>query len=129
MAFPAQALILLVTLATLGCGEDFSVPDADCTPLYAPTWSNVHTETLAKSCAVSGGCHSAPGALGLVLSNPTQAHAALLETLVSPGFPKNSELMYRLSPEAGLDQMPPGKILQASERCSISLWIRQGANP
>ena len=123
--------LALLTLAALaaGCGEEFSVPPADCAPLYEPTWENVHEETLSKSCAVGSGCHSSPGALGLVLTNQEEAHAALLNGLVTPGSPESSELMYRLSPEAATDQMPPGSLLQASERCAIAQWIRSGANP
>jgi hypothetical protein len=48
----------------------------------APTWTQVHSEVIAPSCALAG-CHNAGGAKGagmLDMSNLCKARAALLET-------------------------------------------------
>lgn len=125
----------LLALALLGCGkggngaEEVCVPDlpAECDALYAPTFDNVHAQTIATSCAV-GGCHDAEApAGGLDLDDPDVAYANLVDDgLVLPGDAACSLLMLRLEGYR-TDVMPPGSPLPDAELCAIQQWIDAGA--
>lgn len=117
------------------------VDPAACTPLYAPEFSNVMSETLAPRCGVAGGaCHGqdgAEGALdgGLVLVDAEASHAILREgegaggePFVRPGDAACSLLVVRLAVDDPDLRMPPGAAaLEDTELCSIAQWIEQGA--
>ena len=100
-----------------------------CSPLYSPTWSEVHERTIARKCAQGGSaCHgAAPGQGGLVLVDRDQAYDALLESYVIPNDPSCSELIIRMHSTVPGVAMPPGSPLSASERCSVEQWIAAGA--
>jgi hypothetical protein len=129
------------TLALAGLGacapQATCVTDLDpmCTPLYAPTFDNVYTNTLVATCAQNGvACHAPAGRMGgLYYSDPDTAYGLLLGTVdgrarVLPGDPACSILVERIEGPSGLgQQMPPGKPLPASVRCAIEQWIRNGA--
>jgi hypothetical protein len=106
----------------------FKLPAEDCTPLYEPNFDNIYAFTLTQSCAVSGVCHGPPeGKAGLTFQNANDSYDMLLAGYVDPGDPAASDLLFRLSDEAGALQMPPGSALGATERCAIATWIREGA--
>ncbi|MSP25303.1 MAG: hypothetical protein EXR75_09100 [Myxococcales bacterium] len=127
-------LAIIGSTALVGaCGDDLetsclaSLPE-DCTPLYAPTFDNVFTNTLSKSCGIGGAaCHTSAGNKGgLALDDQDGAYAMLLDGRVVAGDPACSLLMARLE-AAGESAMPPGSPLSEAERCSIAAWIRAGA--
>lgn len=117
------------------------VDPATCTPLYAPDFANVFSETLAPRCGVAGGaCHGEAGAEGamdggLVLVDEDDAHAILREgegaggdPFVQPGDAACSLLLVRLAVDDPDLRMPPGAAaLPAGELCSIAQWVQGGA--
>jgi hypothetical protein len=124
-------------LCACGGDEGASGPErctsASCAPLYTPEFSEIFQRTLIQKCAVGDGtCHTDSGAKGgLSFSDADQAYAELLGDSGEParvlaGDPRCSELIYRLE-AGGSVGMPPGKPLSEAERCSIRLWVEQGA--
>lgn len=112
----------------------------DCAPLYPPTFDQMFTNTLHKTCgsaATGSSCHAASGMMGgLVFANESQAYQLLLETSptfgvkrVIPGNPSCSLVVEKLESSDPKFQMPPGAPLSAEERCSIEQWIANGAAP
>jgi hypothetical protein len=136
-------------LALLGCTH--SIPaDADtpclpalprtCADQYAPTYSQIYTQVLAKSCGSLGGqCHAdseARGAReGLVIQSPQETYDLLLglnpdnpQARVMPGNPECSPLMLRLASSDPVFRMPPGATpLPDPVLCSVMHWIAAGA--
>lgn len=132
--------LIAVVIASLGllaaCGDDdcVVVPEADCAPLYQPTFDNVFSKTLLPTCGANGSaCHAPEGAkAGLVFADIEESYAALTEensrgVLLEPGDASCSVLMGRLAAEEGNQLMPPGQPLSAAELCAISSWIADGA--
>lgn len=124
----------LAALALAGCGEGepprCTTIDAQCTPRYAPTFSNVYENTLRQSCgSQSSVCHSAAGRKGgLSLESAAVAHAELVAGgRVVPQDPACSELVVRIHGEGSSYLMPPGAALPAADRCAIEQWIAAGA--
>jgi hypothetical protein len=130
----------LVLLALSGCpADDDGLPacidfDAQaCTPLFEPTFDEVHEEVLAPRCALAGGsCHGNPDAdgaeNGFVITDADATHSVLLDGFVEPGDPSCSLLMVRLNVDDPDELMPPGtQPLDESTRCSIAQWIAAGA--
>jgi hypothetical protein len=120
------------------CAE---VDATSCTPLYAPTFDRVFSQTLAPRCGVAGGaCHGESGADGavdggLVLAEEDAAHAILLEgsgasgePFVRPGDAACSLLVVRLVLDDPELRMPPGTAgLPEGELCSVAQWVQEGA--
>lgn len=128
------AALALATLALGACGEGApprcTTVDPQCTPRYAPTFSNVYDNTLRQSCgSQSSVCHSAAGRKGgLSLESAAVAHAELVAGgRVVPGDPACSEMVVRLHGEGASYLMPPGAALPAVDRCAIEQWIAAGA--
>lgn len=121
--------LVFAAFALAGCEAEPCVElSASCTPLYEPTFQNVHANTLVPSCAVAGAsCHAAEGRQGgLDFSTAESAHAALLG-VARPEDAACSPVLVRLeSTEAGF-AMPPGRPLSAEERCAIRRWIEAGS--
>jgi hypothetical protein len=121
----------MILSALAGCTGDECLTDlnADCAPLYEPTFENVFEETLAPSCGLPGtSCHSAEGRKnGLAFAELEEAHRLLLEGRVEPGDASCSLIMRRISSDDLGVQMPPGRKLIDSERCAIQKWIQDGA--
>jgi hypothetical protein len=138
-------------LALLGCTHPIPA-DADtpclpalprtCADQYAPTYSQIYTQVLAKSCgsSMSGGqCHAdseARGAReGLVIQAAQETYDLLLgldpnfpQTRVMPGNPECSPLMLRLASSDPVFRMPPGATpLPDPVLCSVMHWIAAGA--
>lgn len=117
------------------------IDPAACSPLYAPTFENVFTQTLAPRCGVAGGaCHGEAGAEGavdggLVLADEAASHAILLdegsgdgEPFVQPGDAACSLLLVRLLVDDPALRMPPGAAaLPENEICSVAQWVDAGA--
>lgn len=106
-----------------------------CTPEYAPTYDNVFTNTLSKSCGIAG-CHAGPDPKGgLELDQKDTARENLLATnpagekRVIPGDVKCGKAIVRLETEGASYSMPPANHLRSAQLCSIAQWIAQGANP
>lgn len=126
-----------LAVAAGGCGDDGDVTcvevDLGCTPQYEPTFTNIHTNTLAPSCAPPGtACHAAAGARGgLILETEDQAYTLLVEdsrARVIPGDPECSEIMRRVSFQIpGIGMPPGGPMLSDGEICAITQWIEAGA--
>lgn len=127
-------LALLSAMTAAGCSDDAQLAcvevDPACAPLYAPTWTNVYTNTIVRSCSTGGrSCHAAAGAQGgLALEGEALAHAALLAGgYVRPGDASCSELVERLyTPSASL-LMPRGARLSDPEACAVARWVAAGA--
>jgi hypothetical protein len=107
-----------------------------CSPLYdPPTFDTLFEKILRPSCAQGmGTCHTADGARGrLVMEDADETYGALLGELgqrarVVPGDPACSLLVRRLEAPGADERMPPGPTpLSAAERCTVVLWIANGA--
>lgn len=121
-------------LFAIGCGGDECLPklDLDCTPQYAPTFSNIHANTFARSCATTSACHAGDGAqAGLRLSDPDEAHRLLTDAergpLARARDPSCSPLIQRIESTDPGFMMPPGRMLSEPERCAIRRWVQAGA--
>lgn len=100
-----------------------------CSPLYEPTFSEIHTRTLQPSCALGGGaCHAQAGRQGgLDLSTEASAWQGLVtEGRVVPGSPGCSVLINHIDAH-GRALMPPGAQLPEATRCTLRQWVGQGA--
>lgn len=105
---------------------------ATCKPLYDPTFDNVYSHTLAKTCALSGSsCHAPEGGMGgLALDSADSAYEQLTSgksPRVIGGDAPCSLLVERIESEDEGTQMPPGSPLSDPERCAIEQWIQNGA--
>ena len=131
-------LAVSVSLSLLAaCGDEDScvvVPEANCAPLYQPTFDNVFSKTLVPTCGANGSaCHAPQGAKGgLVFADIDDSYAALTEASgmgvrVLAGDASCSPLMGRLAAEDEAQAMPPGQRLSDAELCAISSWIADGA--
>jgi hypothetical protein len=111
--------------------------DGGVEPGGAPTWTRVHTEVIAPSCALAG-CHNASGAKGsgmLDMSDLCKARAALLdkgpcgEPRVKPGD-AGSLLLDKIESEKPrcMGRMPPplGGLPQRSIEL-VRAWVVAGA--
>ena len=127
-----QLAPLVLCMAAFGCGEaTCEVLDTDCGPLYAPTFDEVHRNTLQTSCGLGGGsCHSSEGAAaGLVLDGGADdAYGNLVDRgLLDLEAPECSHLLDRMDPVNPGNSMPPGAMLGEAERCAIRQWVAAGA--
>ena len=132
MARTALACIMMGLVASLFLGCEEVEEQAACEPLDSPSFQNVYSLVLEKSCAVGGSCHGGGAtAGGLDLQDEAIAHASLLETeSVVPGSASASTLMSRLDSSVNHPlHMPPGYLLTEAERCMIATWINEGAEP
>jgi hypothetical protein len=134
----AGVLFALAAAGLEGCGSGscVEVSPSTCTPLYAPTYSEVFTRTLKPTCGQgTTSCHSAAGAQGgLVFEEAGESHRLLTEVASSTGRPRVvggdaacSLLVTRLESTRPDFQMPPGAPLTPSERCAIIQWVQSGA--
>jgi cytochrome c551/c552 len=103
--------------------------DVDCAELYAPTFENVYTRTLATGCGSTAlACHSAAGKKGgMSFEDMATAFTALRAGRVVPGDAACSEMIVRTTSVGEAYQMPPGSALTEPERCSLIKWVQSGA--
>lgn len=127
--------LAVLCAALAGCPGEEAPPacvpvETSCTPLYAPTFANVYTNTLRTGCGGGlGACHAA-GALGkMSLADQATAHTSLLDGRVTPGDASCSEIIVRTGAPGKDYEMPPGAQLGSAERCSLILWVQGGAQP
>ncbi len=126
---------LLALLLVLGC-DDASTEEVDpdfvktCSPLYTPSFADLHERTLLPSCT-TGACHgdTAPAAY-LNFQTPAGTYTALVgdgsgTRLVVPGDQVASVLIQRI--DSSTRSMPPGQPLSDEERCVIHKWVESGA--
>ena len=150
----ARAAGTLAALCVTACGNDkprvaesrppcLDSVDLPCALRHSPpTFHQIFTETLRRTCAGGGSsCHSPSGRKGgLFYADPAtdpnaedDAYALLLgnsgaRARVKPGDARCSELVVRLdAPESAAWHMPPGSPQAAGERCDIRQWIQDGA--
>lgn len=117
---------------TMHCVDELSI---ECTPLYAPTFDNIYTNTLQPKCAIGGtSCHGDGGSKGglSLEGGADRAYEKLLNPdsgspRVVPGDWTCSHLIYHLESEDAAVVMPPGGPLAEEERCAIRQWIANGA--
>ena len=141
MAIGRGAFMAVMSAAlAFGCGETpepapacLEPLDTECTPLFAPTFREIHTRRLSVTCSSGiGSCHGPAGRQGgLALADFDEAYALLLgndgaKARVIPGDPECSELVRRLE-DTGANVMPPGEPLPEGERCAVRIWIENGA--
>ena len=129
MEYTRSALCALLLLSACGADEPECLNLAvDCTPLYTPTFDEIHARTIAPSCALAGGaCHASEGGRGgLAMSDIEGAYSQLL-LRVEPGSAACSPLIVRLESSDPNVSMPPGRRLPDAERCAIAKWIEMGA--
>lgn len=116
---------------TEACLADLASTET-CSPLYAPTFNNIHQNTMLVSCSVAGGaCHSSQGAKGgLDLEDADTAYGQLLgsdgRARVVAGKADCGILVARLE-ATDSSVMPVGQPLSDAERCAIRQWIANGA--
>lgn len=153
-AFPTLLHALsVIAFACAGCGggkaamKDAGNTDAgtcptkvslDCQVAFMPTYSEIYSNLLLKTCgAPSTGtsCHGPDGAQdGLVLSDKQKAYDFLMgktdpiPPLVVPGRPDCSILVQRLESDDPNFRMPLGQTkLSEGVRCAVRKWIKAGA--
>jgi hypothetical protein len=135
--------MLLVSGLLAGAGCPQTPPpacidvDLTCAPSYVPTFDNVWSNTINKSCGnTNSSCHSAQGHMGgLTFPDEQTAYDNLLaksgvdptRTRVDPGNPACSLMIVRTDSPGADYQMPPGDPLAAAERCSLVQWVAAGA--
>ena len=124
--------IAALSAALAGCPDsgppECVTVDTACTPLYEPTFANVYSGTLQMGCGSQlSACHGPAGLGKMSLVDPSTAHASLLDGRVAPGDPGCSEIIVRTGAPGKDYQMPPGVNLGAADRCSLILWIQNGA--
>jgi hypothetical protein len=144
---PLAALCLLLLGCTHPIPADADTPclpalPRNCADQYAPTYNQIYTQVLAKSCgsALTGGqCHAGAEARGaregLVIQEPEETYDLLLglgpnaaHARVMPGNPECSPLMLRLASSDPVLRMPPGATpLPDPVLCSVMHWIAAGA--
>jgi hypothetical protein len=117
-----------------GAGACLMPLDADCTPAFTPSFDEIYSEQIRKSCSLGGGaCHgSESGQGGLSLSSADRAYDELLghadgRARVVPGDPECSILMQRLESMDRDFVMPVGTPMSAGQRCAVQQWIENGA--
>jgi hypothetical protein len=140
----SSARLGLVVACTLACSDPPEEPSkacvsdlvTDCSPLYdPPTFPVIFEKILRPTCAQGmGTCHTSDAAKGgLVMEDADTTYDRLLGELdqrarVKPGDPACSLLVERLEAPAADERMPPGPTpLSPAERCTIVLWIANGA--
>jgi Planctomycete cytochrome C len=133
MGFRA-GLYALALVAIAGCPSEDAPPmcitvDTACTPLYAPTFTNVYTNTLKTNCgSANSSCHSASGMKGgLSFATEQAAYDNLMNGRVTAGDAACSEFVVRTSSPGTDYEMPPGAPLSASARCALLQWVQAGA--
>lgn len=131
--------VFALFLAPAACGDvgvsECGTPyDSACAPLYSPTFANVFSRTLKPSCGLPGAnCHGGDGAkAGLAFVDEQRSYELLLGTAdgrarLASGAPQCGVLPARIGSMEPERVMPPGRPLSGPERCSILLWIAQGA--
>lgn len=134
------AFVVMVAAACVACAETgapapacLEPVDTECTPLFEPTFREIHTRRFSGTCSSGvGSCHGPNGRKGgLALADFDEAYDLLLgndgeKARVIPGDPECSELVRRLD-DTGPNVMPPGEPLSEGERCAVRLWIENGA--
>lgn len=136
----ASLLGLVPTVTVFACsGNDGDIPatvslSPECSESFSPTFTEISERVLRPTCGAGGSsCHSASGAQGgLTLDSADAAYGFLVQgvdghDLVVPGDAQSSELMVRLETTGEEWSMPPGRQLEAGERCAIQKWINAGA--
>lgn len=122
-------------LAACSSGSDECVAvSPECTPLYAPTFENVFTNTLQQRCGVPGvACHAREGAKGgLVFVDIDESYALLTGANGGPSRVDSAELgcgelVSRVASDDPSRVMPPAAPLGDAELCSIIQWVAGGA--
>lgn len=132
--------VVIAALLSLAC-NDAAEPapaclepvDTECTPLFEPSFREIHARRLSVTCSSGGAsCHGPSGRQGgLALSDFDESYDLLLgddgsNARVVPFDPECSELVRRLE-DRGAGVMPPGEPLSEGERCAVRLWIANGA--
>lgn len=110
--------------------------NADCTPEYEPTFTNVYSQTLV-GCGVGGSaCHAPEGAQGgFVVSDQASTLASLMEQATTRPESRVragdvcSPLLSRIRGEPPAQVMPPGSSLTPAQICAVQKWVEAGANP
>jgi hypothetical protein len=111
--------------------------DTSCAPGYVPTFTNVYTNTLSRSCGSdNNSCHNAAGHMGgLSFEDQTTAYTKLLSDSgidpsrkrVVPGDPACSLFVVRTNSPGKDYQMPPTNALDPREQCALVQWVQMGA--
>jgi Planctomycete cytochrome C len=131
----------LLALAPLACSGDDGpgcVKDLDltCQPQDdPPTFDAIYDTTLMPTCGSGQStCHSPDGHQGgIVFADPDTSYAYLMgqvdgKARVVPGDPACSPLIERLESDDRSFRMPPSTDkLPEPERCTVRLWIENGA--
>ena len=126
-------LFVLALLSLTGCPAQppacTTVDTTTCAELYAPTWDNVYSMTIAVSCGSDrSACHSDVGRSGgMTFADKDTSYTELLDGRVKPGNAACSLMVVRIEGVGTDYQMPQGDPLVASERCSIAKWVDMGA--
>lgn len=127
-------VLFALACALAGCpgGEappECTTVDTACAPLYPPTFTNVYNMTLKNGCGSNNNsCHSARGASGgLSFADEQTAYDGLLNGRVKAGDPGCSEFVVRTSTIGKDYTMPPDSTIPEAARCSLLLWVNNGA--
>lgn len=132
--------VAIAAALLFGCGDEaepepacLESVDTECTPLFEPTFREIHTRRLSVTCSSGGAsCHGPSGRkAGLALAEFDESYDLLLgndgsKARVVPFDAECSELVRRLD-DQGTGVMPPGEPLPEGERCAVRLWIKNGA--
>lgn len=111
-----------------------------CSPQFPAEFERLHQEMLLPVCGVQGGaCHGTSAAAGaqdglLIDADLDATFDTLMGTdggpvFVRPGDVACSPLAARANTDEETYLMPPGAVpLDAAVRCSLALWIAEGAS-
>ncbi|HEY0250258.1 MAG TPA: hypothetical protein VGC41_01985 [Kofleriaceae bacterium] len=139
---PGMRCCLLLAGLGVGCAEEqppaCTTLDLDCGAGYLPTFHNVYTNTLAKSCgADDNNCHSAAGHqanLSFAGDEDSTYAAVMAQSSLDPSRPRVeagnaacSDLVVRIYGVGKDYQMPQGAALDAPAQCAIAQWVQNGA--
>ncbi len=127
--FPMYVIFILTALIYLGCKDSVSVEDIDNRPIPAIDVSySQHIQPVLDIKCSNSGCHNdQTRAAGISLASWTQTTSDV--SVVFPGQPQNSRLVWSIDPSGGIPSMPPIGYppLTLQQIIGIKKWIEEGA--
>lgn len=127
--FNSLTIFLFVVIIYSGCKDSVSVEDIDNRPIPETNVSySEHLQPIFDLKCSNAGCHNDQSrAAGISLSSWVQTTSDL--SVVFPGQPQNSRLVWSIDPAGGIPSMPPIGYppLTLKQINGIKKWIEEGA--
>lgn len=127
---PKYLLIILLAFTLISCDDTITVEDVDnkIIPEKNISFAEHIYPVLQVKCAFTG-CHAAPSPAG-GLDFTTYANVTADITVVFPGEPDLSSMVWAVEAAGGVEPMPPlgtGLALTDNQIKGIRTWIKEGA--